>query len=214
MTQGYGPQDPNQPGQGQPPPSSYPPPPSYGPPPGAYGQPPQPGTYGQQPPGTYGQPGPGQPGPGYGGDQPGYYMGRQLANWLQRVGAFLIDWVIAAIPALIAVAIVGQTSDSGSASGGAVLIASLLYLVSAGVHIYNRWIMQGRTGQSWGKQALSLKLLRMDNGQPIGGGMAFVRDIAHILDGLPCYIGYLWPIWDNRRQTFADKIVQTVVIAD
>jgi uncharacterized RDD family membrane protein YckC len=206
MTQGYGPQDPNQPGQGQPPPSSYPPPPSYGPPPGAYGQPPQPGTYGQ--------PGPGQPGPGYGGDQPGYYMGHQLANWLQRVGAFLIDWVIAAIPALIAVAIVGQTSNSGSASGGAVLIASLLYLVSAGVHIYNRWIMQGRTGQSWGKQALSLKLLRMDNGQPIGGGMAFVRDIAHILDSLPCYIGYLWPLWDNRRQTFADKIVQTVVIAD
>ena len=209
MTQGYGPQDSNQPGQGQPPPSSYPPPPSYGPPPGAYGQPPQPGTYGQ--------PAPGQPGPGYGGDQPGYYMGHQLANWLQRVGAFLIDWVIAAIPALIAVAIVGQTSDSGSAPGGAVLIASLLYLVSAGIHIYNRWIMQGRTGQSWGKQALSLKLLRMDNGQPIGGGMAFVRDLAHILDGLPCIllpIGYLWPLWDNRRQTFADKMVQTVVIAD
>lgn len=186
MTQGYGPPDPNQPGQGPP---SYPPPPStYGqPPPGTYGQPPS-GAYGQPPPGAYGQ-------PGYGGDQPGYYMGHLLANWLQRVGAFLIDWLIVAIPVAIAIAILAPSNNS--ASGGAALVSSLLYLVAAGVQIYNRWIMQGRTGQSWGKQALGLKLLRMDNGQPIGGGMAFVRDLAHILDAIPCYLGYLWPLWDK-----------------
>ena len=244
MTQGYGPEDPNQPAQGQPP--SYPPPPPYSPQPGqgaygqpgqggygqpgqgaygqpgqgaydqpgqgGYGQPPQ-GPYGQPPQGPYGQPPPGAyPQPPYGGDQPGYYMGHQLANWLQRVGAFLIDQLVIAIPVAIAVAILAPASNSSS--GGTVLIASLLYLVAIGVHVYNRWILQGRTGQSWGKQAVGLKLLRMDNGQPIGGGMAFVRDLAHILDGLPCYIGYLWPLWDNRRQTFADKVINTVVIAD
>jgi len=32
------------------------------------------------------------------------------------------------------------------------------------------------------------------------------------LDGLPCYLGYLWPLWDSKRQTFADKIVGTVVV--
>jgi uncharacterized RDD family membrane protein YckC len=222
MTQGYGPEDPNQPAQGQP--QSYPPPappPPYNPQPGqgayeqpgqgAYGQPGQP-PYGQPGQGPYGQPAPGAyPQPPYGGDQPGYYMGHQLANWLQRVGAFLIDIIIIAIPAAIAGAIV---APSRSGSAGAALISSLLYLIAFGVHVYNRWIMQGRTGQSWGKQALGLKLLRMDNGQPIGGGLAFVRDIAHTLDALPCYIGYLWPLWDNRRQTFADKIMNTVVIAD
>jgi uncharacterized RDD family membrane protein YckC len=210
MTQGYGPEDPNQPAQGQPP-SYPPPPPSYGQPPGqgAYGPPGQ-GAYG--PPGQgYGQPAPGAyPQPPYGGEQPGYYMGHQLANWLQRVGAFLIDQLAIAIPIAIAAAILAPASDSS----GAVLIASLLWLAAFGIQIYNRWIMQGRTGRSWGKQALGLKLLRMDNGQPIGAGMCFVRDLAHILDSLPCYIGYLWPIWDNRRQTFADKVVNTVVIAD
>jgi uncharacterized RDD family membrane protein YckC len=139
-------------------------------------------------------------------------MGHQLANWLQRVGAFLIDQLIIAIPVAIAVAILAPATERGS--GSAALIASLLYLVAFGVQIYNRWILQGRTGQSWGKQALGLKLLRMDNGQPIGGGLAFARDLAHILDSLPCYIGYLWPLWDNRRQTFADKVLNTVVIAD
>jgi uncharacterized RDD family membrane protein YckC len=206
MTQGYGPPDPNQPGQG--PPSYPPPPPTYGqPPPGTYSQPPS-GEYGQPPPAAYGQ-------SGYGGDRPGYYMGHLLANWLQRVGAFLIDVLIVAI--LVAIAIAISAPSNNSVSGGAALVALLLYLVAAGVFIYNRWIMQGRTGQSWGKRALGLKLLRMDNGQPVGGGMAFVRDLAHTLDGLPCIllpIGYLWPLWDNRRQTFADKVCNTVVIAD
>ena len=42
--------------------------------------------------------------------------------------------------------------------------------------------------------------------------MAFVRQLAHILDGIPCYIGYLWPLWDAKRQTFADKVIGTYVI--
>ena len=43
-------------------------------------------------------------------------------------------------------------------------------------------------------------------------GRSFARDICHILDSLACYIGWLFPIWDAKRQTFADKIVKTVVI--
>jgi uncharacterized RDD family membrane protein YckC len=136
-------------------------------------------------------------------------MGHRLANWPQRVGAYLIDLLIQ-LPISIAIGL----AAAGGEDGGTALIQGLLYLIGFGVWIYNRWILAGRTGQSWGKQALGLKLLRMDNGQPIGGGMAFVRDIAHILDVLPCYLGYLWPIWDGRRQTFADKAVTTVVIAD
>ena len=34
----------------------------------------------------------------------------------------------------------------------------------------------------------------------------------HVLDSLPCYLGYLWPLWDAKRQTFADKIMSTVVV--
>ena len=191
MTQGYGPGDVDQPGHGQPPSYPPPPPPSYGPPPPSYG-PPAPGAYGQAEPA-------------------GYYMGHKLASWPQRVGAFLIDYLVIVVPIGIAIALVSGGRNDSSGPG---LIAGLLYLVATGLWIYNRWILAGRTGQSWGKQALGLKLLRMDNGQPIGGGMAFVRDIAHILDSLPCYLGYLWPIWDNRRQTFADKVISTVVIAD
>jgi uncharacterized RDD family membrane protein YckC len=199
MTQGYGPQDPNQPDYGQQPPQ-YP----YG---------------GQQPPyGTPAQPGYGQPAPAAGGyvaDPPGYYMGRALANWPQRVGAYLIDYLIAAIPAFLALILFSGTEPGETANAGAVLVSSLLYLLSLGIWLYNRAIMMGRTGQSWGKQVLNLRLVRMADGQPMGGGMCFLRDLLHILDALLCYLGFLWPIWDARRQClFSDKILNSVVLSE
>jgi uncharacterized RDD family membrane protein YckC len=200
MTQGYGPQDPNQPGYGQQPPQ-----PPYG------GQPPY-GT--PAPQAGYGQPAAPAPG-GYVPDQPGYYMGRTLANWPQRVGAYLIDYLIAAIPAFLAVLLFSGTDPGETPSAGAGVVAFLLYLVSLGIWLYNRSILMGRTGQSWGKQVLNLRLVRMADGQPMGAGMCFLRDLLHILDALICYIGYLWPIWDARRQClFSDKIMNTVVLSE
>ena len=52
----------------------------------------------------------------------------------------------------------------------------------------------------------------IQTGQPIGAGMGVVRAIAHFVDGIICYVGYLWPLWDAQKQTLADKIMKTVVI--
>ncbi len=121
------------------------------------------------------------------------------ANWPQRVGAYLIDLV----PVFVLILI-------GRAAGGAIFI--VLYLASLAVSIYNRWILAGKSGQSWGKQVLGIRLVKEDTGEPIGGLMAFVRDIAHIVDSIICYIGFLFPLWDSKRQTLADKIMSTVVV--
>jgi uncharacterized RDD family membrane protein YckC len=157
----------------------------------AYGNPPP--NYGDVPPGGYGNMPP--PPPGYGG-APTY----TYANWGQRVGAALIDAAPGIVLSIINSAI------------GSVAVSLLISLISLGITIYNRWYLGGTTGQSWGKMVLKLKLIGESTGQPIGMGMAFVRDIAHILDALPCFIGYLWPLWDAKRQTFADKIMNTVVV--
>ncbi len=122
------------------------------------------------------------------------------ANWGQRVGCYLID----IIPVVI-IGIIGSATRN-------VIIALLFDLVALVVNGYNRWYMAGTTGQSWGKKALNLKLVSDATGTPIGTGLAFARDICHILDSLACYIGWLFPIWDAKRQTFADKIISTVVV--
>jgi uncharacterized RDD family membrane protein YckC len=124
------------------------------------------------------------------------------ANWGQRVGAYLIDWA----PIIVLELIAGISR---------VPILSILFaLASLAWWIYNRCIQAGRTGQSLGKKTLHLRLISENTGEPIGAGMAFARDICHILDSLACYIGWLFPLWDAKRQTFADKIISTVVIPE
>lgn len=124
------------------------------------------------------------------------------ANWGQRVGAYLIDYV--PIFVLEMIAVVSRNA----------IIWFVFLLVSLGWWIYNRCIQAGRTGQSLGKKTLHLRLISEKTGEPIGAGMAFARDICHILDSLACYIGWLFPLWDAKRQTFADKIISTVVIPE
>jgi uncharacterized RDD family membrane protein YckC len=135
------------------------------------------------------------------------------ASWGTRVGAYLIDALIV-LPFSIIAAVVGGPSvdaQSGAVSGPGPLYYVFLLLAFL-VTGYNRWFLAGRTGQSWGKKALGVRLVKEATGQPIGAGMAFLRDLAHFVDGIICYIGYLFPLWDAKKQTLADKIVSTLVV--
>ena len=185
--------------QGQPDPYGQPDQAPYGQPP-AYGQNP----YGQAPPPPYGQ-------APYGQQPYGAVGGQSYAHWLKRVGAYLIDsllTLVAYIPAFIGAAL--MSGNDGSAIG--LLLTLVGYALAIAVFVWNTCIRQGRTGYSIGKGVMGIKLIKFDTGQPIGAGMSFLRQIVHIVDSLPCYIGYLWPLWDSKRQTFADKILSTVVI--
>jgi uncharacterized RDD family membrane protein YckC len=227
--QQYGQQYGQQPGNGQPGEYGQQAQPPYGQPgyaqqPGygqaaQYGQQPQPGygqpQYGQQPYDPYSQQAYGQPGygqPAY-GQPPGYgvapHLG-QLAEWPARAGAFLIDigMVIGAEIVLIFLLffLAGQSSTI------AIILGIVGFLGLFAFSIWNQCYRQGLTGQSIGKKVVGLRLVGIETGAPIGFGMAFLRQLAHIIDGMPLYIGYLWPLWDPMKQTFADKICSTVVV--
>ena len=194
-----------------------------------YGAPQPPDPYGQQAPyAAAGQPGqPGQPNP-YAGTasstKPTFGFGG-YAGWFTRVGAYLIDNLILGatlVPLFVGVSVLGAnttttTNPDGTTTStydGSVALPVLLIAISAiayiAVFVWNICIRQGRTGASVGKSVLAIRLVNSDL-QPIGAGWSFLRQILHIVDGI-CYIGYLWPIWDSRKQTFADKIMSTYVI--
>ncbi|WP_405488709.1 RDD family protein [Nocardia sp. NBC_00511] len=228
---GYGAPQPGydaQPGYGAPQPG-------YGAPQPAYGAP-QPGYPAAQP---YGQPGYGAPQPTYGAPQPGYVpfggYGAQYASWGARVAAYFLDGLIVGVPASIFYGIgfaVGfknidctttpydsstyeSTSYSSSCSGGlsgaglALMLVGALIAIAGGLYLL---YMEGKNGQTPGKKALGIRLIRENTGQPIGFGLAFVRKICHVADSMACYLGWLWPLWDDKRQTFADKIIGTIVV--
>ncbi|MFI5845639.1 RDD family protein [Catenuloplanes sp. NPDC051500] len=217
---GYGQQ---QPGYGQQQPPSYgqqPQQPSYGQPQQpAYGQPQSPAygqpAYGQPQQPAYGQPDYAKQQQGYGG---GYQGPASYASWFHRVGAALVDGLIVLPFSILASVLGGSFSttvdpNTGIATPGTPNALYFIFIALGGLlSIYNSIWLQGRTGQSWGKKALGIKLISENDGQPIGPLLVFVRGICHILDTLPCYVGYLWPIWDDKNQTFADKIMKTVVV--
>jgi uncharacterized RDD family membrane protein YckC len=148
--------------------------------------------------------------------------------WLTRVLAWLIDYV----PYLIIVGIgygieaatqetvcVSDTSgyDLGDfcATGNSTLgVAAFLISVLVGLAylVWNYGYRQGTTGSSIGKSIMKFKVVSEKTGQPIGFGMSIVRQLAHFVDGVICYIGYLFPLWDAKRQTIADKIMTTICL--
>ncbi|MBA2948231.1 RDD family protein [Streptomyces himalayensis] len=189
---GTPPQQPAQPGYGypqqQPQPGGYPQAPQGVPPQQGYGYP-------QQPAQAY---------PGY-GQQQAYGGTPPYAHWGLRFLATLVDGLVFLVP--YAIVLIGAAAGENAATilsliGGVAILAVAIWQL----------IQEGKTGQTIGKKALGIRLLRESDGRPLGVGMAFVRRLAHFLDSIACYLGWLWPLWDAKKQTFADKVCGSVVV--
>jgi uncharacterized RDD family membrane protein YckC len=225
-----------------PPPGNYPPRPpgGYPPPPPGGGYPPQGGGYPPPPPPQGGgyppppPPGGGYPpqgGPGYPPPPPSQVAAlpkEAYTPWLTRVLAWLIDsipiFIIYGIGWLLLIGTretacvtdtseynVGEYCATGASTLGQVSI-TIAWLLALAYVVWNYGYRQGTTGSSIGKSIMKFKVVSEKTGQPIGFGMSIVRQLAHIIDAVICYIGYLFPLWDPKRQTLADKIMGTVCL--
>lgn len=128
-----------------------------------------------------------------------------LADFGTRAVSSLIDYVIPMIALNVLFTI-------GVATGTVALSPMLTVVGYLGLFAFIGWnscYRQGTTGQSVGRQGAATMLVAMKTGQPIGFGRAVLRQLCHSLE---FFVGYLWPLWDANRQTFADKIAGTVVI--
>jgi uncharacterized RDD family membrane protein YckC len=131
-----------------------------------------------------------------------------LASWGERVIAYLIDLVIVAVPAIVLLIITFIALSIATILGVLFYLVFFAYVLVASFYIVG-W--QNGLGGSPGKRITGLRVIGEETGQPIGGGLGIVRSIAHVVDQVICYIGYLFPLWDPKRQTIADKIMKTLV---
>lgn len=188
-------------------PGSYPPPVGYPPlPPGYY--PPPPGYF---------------PAPGYPALPTSAYT-----SWITRVAASLIDGAIYAVivsAGLFPFAFTGTRDCARDSTDTSVIVGcqttpstlgTVLFIVAMlaafAFLIWNYGYRQGTTGSSVGKSVMKFKVVGEATGRPIGFGPSLLRQLAHTIDGLMCNIGYLFPLWDAKRQTIADKIMSTVCL--
>ena len=83
-------------------------------------------------------------------------------------------------------------------------------LVDRGVHLPARL---GKTGQTWGRRIVGIKVIGETTGEPIGFGRALGRQLfAAFISGQIFYLGYLWMLWDDKKQTWHDKVVSSIVV--
>ncbi len=147
-----------------------------------------------------------------------------LASWGSRVAAQLLDWLIVFGAGI---ALVGVPTGIGFALsdglGIALLILSgLAWLAFA--FMYSSWLMKrtgAHNGQSWGKQALGIRVTQ-DNGQPFDLGNAAMRQIVvmgfglsiagSFTAGLAPLVDYLWPLFDDQNRALHDMLVKTHVV--
>ncbi|MGE2737226.1 RDD family protein [Mycolicibacterium vaccae] len=150
---------------------------------------------------------------------------RLYTSWIARCTAFLVD----TLPVGVAMTIVNTVaigtagvecveypggglscastqSAAGLAAFWAMSLLSLAYLV------WNYGYRQGTTGSSIGKSLLRFQVVGEQTGRPVGFGRSMVRQVAHLVDCVVCFLGYLLPLWDSRRQTIADKMMTTVCV--
>jgi Mce-associated membrane protein len=142
--------------------------------------------------------------------------GPVFASWSKRVAAAVLDGAIGAATAFLAfgdlpvtvpfigaafqpTGVQGVPSTSWTDSGW-VISAVLLVIV-----------MQAYLGVTPGKIVMGIAVVHDGDARPIGLVRTMVRWLLHILDSI-LLIGYLRPLWNAQRKTFADSIVATVVL--
>ena len=102
---------------------------------------------------------------------------------------------------------------AGSPDGGLIGAGAVLMLIGM-VLVFILFVRaMGKTGQTWGSKIVGIKVIGETTGTPIGFGRALGRQLfASFISSQIFYLGYLWMLWDDKKQTWHDKVVNSIVV--
>jgi uncharacterized RDD family membrane protein YckC len=122
------------------------------------------------------------------------------ASFGVRFLAALIDGILVGVVGGIVRAILGL--DLAGAQGVQLLL---------GLGYYG-YLEGSPSGQTVGKKVMSIRVIDFAGGGAIGPGRAVIRFVARYLSGIVCLLGYFWMLWDKEKQTWHDKLSNSVVV--
>ncbi len=123
-----------------------------------------------------------------------------FATWYRRAACHLLDQYLL-VPLIAALFLPDPYRKPA-------MIALMIFWV------WSTMIHQGRSGRSVGRMVTHTRLVDVHTHASVGFWRTFIRSLVHTLDFVALGIGFLWPLWDAQRQTWADKIMSTVVLYD
>ena len=129
-----------------------------------------------------------------------------LASWGRRLGAISLDY-LPGLAVFATLTLVGITAPLRGWLWWTIWVAAGLVVFAV---LANRVVLPTVLGFSLGRAVAGIRVLQADGDRP-GVVRLFVRELAHLLDTAAVFVGWLWPLWDRRRRTFADLLARTEV---
>jgi Mce-associated membrane protein len=130
-----------------------------------------------------------------------------VASWLARAGALAMD----VLPGLGVIAVLALVTLTAPQRGWLWWVYTAVAAVVVLLVLANRWLLPAVTGWSLGRGLMGIRVVRRADGTGAGAWRLLLRDLAHLLDTASLFVGWLWPLWDSRRRTFADLLLRTEV---
>ncbi|WP_150477573.1 RDD family protein [Streptomyces alboniger] len=137
------------------------------------------------------------------------YPALQYASWGSRLKARISDSVFSITASPVSTLVL--TIIAHNASHSTTRLIGWLGLVGNIVGIFKMTHEIGKTGQTRGRRMAHIRVIDADTFQPIGFSRSFLRLMAQIVDGCST-IGPFRPLWNSRRQTYADLISRSIVV--
>jgi uncharacterized RDD family membrane protein YckC len=138
--------------------------------------------------------------------------GEVLASPLSRLGARVMDGLLVAVVLSTLVAGGAVEIDSVSPQTFPTRLIGVTLLVG---FVYETTFIALR-GQTLGKMAVRIRVVRQHDGATPGWGPSFVRWLVPVLASIVPFgalVVYLWMLWGPRRQGLHDRAARTLVVA-
>jgi uncharacterized RDD family membrane protein YckC len=149
----------------------------------------------------------------------------ELSGWWRRVAAHLIDMVVIGVGAVVLFLVLGAIFGTGFLIGDttgiiAVILGFLIWFacIAVAALLYAPWMMARTNGQTLGRMATGIRVIRADGG-PMTFGFAALREIvvkgllvgtaSSVTAGIAWIVDSLWPLWDDENRALHDFVVNT-----
>jgi uncharacterized RDD family membrane protein YckC len=140
------------------------------------------------------------------------YAERYRAPFSLRCGALLIDYIVVA-SIIVFSTLIGRLLGGGARLAGGTA-ETVGWLVAIGVTLLNFVVLTGLRGQTLGKWATGLRIVRLD-GKPMTFVSSLLRHvIGYLVSFITLGLGFLLAIFHAQGRALHDILAGTVVVLD
>lgn len=143
-----------------------------------------------------------------------------MASFFERLLAVIIDgviimifsFIIGLVLGLLLIPFSGTSLEFTKFSGNSSTSTLSNWLSIAISFIYAGYFLT-KKGATPGKQAMKIRVVKVEGFRNITWLEAFLREVlGKVLSGLVILLGYIWYFFDDKKQTWHDKIAGTYVV--